>query len=378
MTKAISQTGATVILVLLVLAAAVLAPAAPLAAQQRAQPPEREFEGEVTVSEVLLDVLVTDKKGQVIIGLGPDDFVVRENGEEVPITGVTFYSNSRFVEPGDSAQAKGLEIDRVPVDRYFVLFFHDQRRDFAPRAFQTERQLLDAARKASEWVLNEMLPTDWVAVASYDVKLRLHQDFTHDKQALLSALDDAAVSKGGENWPSRIGEGDGPSLARSLPQGKALSKETRTIYEALTLLAEAAGEVVGRKNLVLFSRGFGDVGPGGIYQPDPRYYGDMEQALNDNNVAVYSVDLTPSEVDHTMAAALNQLAAETGGRYYFNFTTFAIPLRRIADENSGYYLLSYESRRPAGESGFQKVEVKTTNPAFDVSARKGYAYGEGS
>lgn len=336
-----------------------------------------EFEGEIEVSEVLLDVLVTDGDGNVIVGLEPEDFIVTEDGEPMDVTGLTFYSNSRFVQGGASeAQAEDLRVDEVPVDRYFIFFLHDQRLDFAPRAAQTERQLLDAARKAKEWVREEMLPTDWVAVAGYDVKLRLYQDFTRDPQALVAALDDAAVSKGGENWPSRVQDGDGPSLAAHLPQGKELRKKTKRIYDALELLADASGRVVGRKNLILFSRGFGDVNRFGAYQPDPRYYDDMEQALNDHNVAVYSVDLTPAGVEHTLSDALNQIAVETGGRYYFNFVSFRTPLTRIADENTGYYLLSYTSRHPADESGFQRVRVEARNPKFEVrSARKGYLYG---
>lgn len=344
----------------------------PAAAQQTG-----EFEGEIEVSEVLLDVLVTDGDGNVIVGLEPEDFVVTEDGEPMDVTGLTFYSNSRFVQGGASeAQAEDLRVDEVPVDRYFIFFLHDQRLDFAPRAAQTERQLLDAARKAKEWVREEMLPTDWVAVAGYDVKLRLYQDFTRDPQALVAALDDAAISKGGENWPSRVRDTDGPSLAAHLPQGKELRKQTKRIYDGLELLADAAGHVVGRKNLILFSRGFGDVNRFGVYQPDARYYDDMEQSLNDHNVAVYSVDLTPAGVEHTLSNALNQLAVETGGRYYFNFVSFRTPLTRIADENTGYYLLSYTSRHPADESGFQKVRVEARNPKFEVrSARKGYLYG---
>lgn len=357
----------------LLLAWAVLA--GPSAAQQ-AQQPTGEFEEEIQVSEVLLDVLVTDKDGNVVVGLEPEDFVVTENGEPMELTGLTFYSNSRFLEGGGSAD-QDLQIDEVPVDRYFILFFHDQRLDFAPRAAQTERQLLDAARRSKEWVREVMLPTDWVAVVSYDVKLRLHRDFTRDKQALLAALDDAPVSKGGENWPSRIENTEGPSLAAHLPQGKELRKQTKLIYDAMELLAEAAGHTVGRKNLIFFSRGFGEVNRFGVYQPDPRYYDDMEHALNDNNVAVYSVDLTPADVEHDLEDALSQLAAETGGRYYFNFVNFRTPLTRIADENTGYYLLSYQSRHPADESGFQRVKVKVENPRFEVrSARKGYVYGD--
>jgi VWFA-related protein len=102
------------------------------------------------------------------------------------------------------------------------------------------------------------------------------------------------------------------------------------------------------------------------------------QALNDNNVAAYTVDLTPLQTQHVMSDSMNQLAEETGGRYFFNFTNFLTPLAQIADENNGYYLLSYQSRHPQGESGYQKVQVRTKNSQFRVKTREGYIYGSGN
>ena len=339
--------------------------------------PAGEFEGRVEVSEVLLDVLVTDKDGRVIVGLEPEDFTVEENGEPVEITDVTFYSNSVFQENLAATSAEELNVDQIPVDRYFILFFHDQRLE-TNRIVQANRQQLEAARKARRWVREEMLPTDWVAVVSYDVKLNIHEDFTHDKKALLRALEDAPISKDrkGGNWPSRIDETEGPALRPHLPRGKQLGKETRNIYQGLEVLARAAGHVPARKNLLLFSRGFGEINEFGIYQPDPRYYYDMAEVLNENNVAVYAIDMTPPEVSHSLENALNTVANDTGGTYYFNFNNFINPLRQVADENTGYYLLSYKATHPAGESGFQKVKVKTSNPSFKVRAREGYLYGE--
>lgn len=60
--------------------------------------PQAEFEEAVEVEEVALDVLVTDRKGNVVVGLDADDFLVREDGEPVEITDITFYSNRRFLE----------------------------------------------------------------------------------------------------------------------------------------------------------------------------------------------------------------------------------------------------------------------------------------
>jgi VWFA-related protein len=178
------------------------------------------------------------------------------------------------------------------------------------------------------------------------------------------------------NWPSRIKPGEGPSLYASLPKGNELRDKTTTIYDALEVLGDAAGQVRGRKNLILFTTGFGQINPFGQYIPDNRYYPDMVQTLNDNNIAVYSLDLVPAGTIHPLSNAMTQLANDTGGQYYTNFSTFTTPLREIGEENSGYYLLSYRTERPAGQQGFQEVDVDTTNPEFKVRARKGYEFGE--
>ena len=59
---------------------------------------------------------------------------------------------------------------------------------------------------------------------------------------------------------------------------------------------------MGRKNLVLFSSGFGQVNSFGQYQPDPRYEEPMAQILNDANVAVYAVDLLEIGSDSPLRA----------------------------------------------------------------------------
>ena len=374
----------TTIITLAVLLVGAAALAAPARAQEEGQPPaERpsgEFGEELDVSEVLLDVLVTDRQGNVIIGLGPDDFIVEEDGERVPVAGVSFYSNRRLAGPAPQALAGELQIEPLPEDRYFILLFEDQRQKQPDTSVELVKQQLDAARRAKEWVRSELLPNDWVAVASYDHKLKLQSDFSRDRQALVKAIDGAIRGKDlGKTWPSRAeaAEGSaGPSLAAHLPAGDDLRKASLRIYDAVELVAEAAGTIRGRKNLLLFTTGFGQINSVGQYLEDPRYYPPMMEALNDNNVAAYTIDLTPNTVQHVMSDAMNQLAEETGGEYYFNFVNFLTPLSQIADENNGYYLLAYQSRHPRGESGYQKVRVRTANPQFQVKTREGYVYGD--
>ncbi|MES1242281.1 MAG: VWA domain-containing protein [Acidobacteriota bacterium] len=348
---------------------------APAAVRAQNEPPRQEgFGSEINVNEVLLDVLVTDRQGNVIVGLTPQDFVVKEDGKPVDLTGLTFYSDRRLV----GSTREGVAVDKVPEDRYFILFFDDQK-DAAAEAPELLSRQVEAGQRVRDWVLKGRQPADWVAVVSYDTRLKVQQDFTRDGRALADAVAAAMKGKDAEgNWPSRIKEGEGPSLYAALPKGNELRDKTGTIYDALRALSRAAGNIHARKNLVMFSTGFGRVNNFNQYVPDPRYYPDMANALNDNNVAVYSIDLSPSGTIHPLASAMNQLASDTGGQYYATFNSFSTPLRQIGEENSGYYLLSYRSEQPAGKSGFQNVQVTTTNPEFKVRARKGYSYGDGS
>lgn len=336
--------------------------------------PQAEFEGRVVVREVLLDVLVTDNKGNVILGLEPADFVVEEDGAAVEVTGATFYSNRRLVESSPSLST--VAVDQVPVDRYFILVFHDQRQDI-PEIAATQ---LDAARQARRWVEEDHLPNDWVAVASYDYKLKVQQDFTTDRSKILTAIDEAVVGKDpGKNWPSRQAIEEGPSLMRNLPKGKELRRQTKRFYSAMELLADAAGQVIGRKNLILFSSGFGDLNGVGAYTPDIRFYPPMMQELNDNNVAVYSIDMIDSAFTvRSRDSSLSNLSSDTGGTYYTNFTTFLTPLKKVGEDNNGYYLLSYKTEVPANKRGYQKVKVRTRNPDFRVRSREGYKLGTGA
>jgi VWFA-related protein len=358
-------------------------PLAAIAQEAPAQGAPTSFGGTVNVDEVLLDVVVTDRDGNVILGLQPGDFDVKDAGKDVEVSTATFYSNRAFLESAALASRLGVDPDQVPVDRFFILFFHDLR-SFFPDIVSSQ---LDALRWARRWVHSELLPNDWVAVVSYDYELKIHQDFTTDNEAILRALD--GVGRGidpGTNWPSRFAASDGPSLRQNLPRGEALRKSTKKIYSALDVLADAAGYIMGRKNILMFSAGFGDPGDfsdqsdWGTYRPDERYYPGMMQSLNDANVAVYTISLlkglqSENQAQALLGNSLSLLADDTGGRYYMNFVNFRDPLRQVVQDNNGYYLLSYPADRADGGAGYHKVTVTTHNPDFVVRARQGYNHG---
>ncbi len=359
-----------------VLVAGRLAAPWPVAAQERE--PAAGFEGMIEVSEVLLDVLAVDRSGQVVTGLGKDDFIVEENGEPMTLTGVSFYA-TRY-GPGGSLldQSRAAGDDAIPSSRYFVFFFHDQTQGGSIANYLARRQTR-AKRASLRWVEEHMLPSDWVAIVSFDLRLKVHQDFTQDRAALAEGIQSATTRRDPEKNLGRHGRrlppSGAPSLLRHLPAGKALRKQARNPYNAIRLVAEAAGWIVGRKNLLLFSVGFGELVSAGLTEADRRYYPAMEHALNDHNVAVYPIDLAPPEIDHFQARFLIELALDTGGSYFHNLSGFLPALRRISEDNAGYYLLSYQSEHPAAEAGYQRVKVRARGDGIKLQARKGYRYG---
>ncbi len=346
---------------------------AAIAAKDEGAPPadepslELQFDGLVEVSEVLLDVLATDTEGEVVAGLGKEDFIVEEDGELVALTGVSFYS-TRY---GDDQPAR----DEPPSSRHFIFFFHNQWQ-MSYYGGDLMRQQMRAGIESRRWLDEEMLPSDWVAVVSYGKgQLRIHQDFTQDREALERAFRDGAIGKKPAGMRRRSPRARELSVFRRLPQGRELRQRATNVYQALGLVAEACGYVVGRKNLLMFTIGFGEERRFGEAEADPDHYPQLETALNDHNVAVYPIDTSPAGRGTRQTDFMTQLAEDTGGTYFEDFVGFIRPLRDIGGDNYAYYVLSYQSAHPAGEIGYQRVEVKARDENVLVRTRKGYRYG---
>jgi VWFA-related protein len=346
---------------------AFLALALPTLAQQQQQP---QFEERLDVDVVLLDAIVTDPKGSQILGLTKDDFLVRENGVEQPLESVDYFTNLQLVNARE--QNAPFKVERVREDRYFIFFF--DKPDTPGLLFE---QLALARRAAEKFVDEQMTIHDRVAIVGHDVRLKVYSDFTSDKRALKKAIDDAAkFSRGITTAPA----GEGPSILRNL-QGKAMMDRTGRVYEALDVLGDALRPIRARKNVILFSPGIADQDEtvsNGMLTSRSRYYDAMIHSLNAANVSVYTVQIQ-RDVDMTplFHQRLTDIAVETGGEYFRFNTSFERAVDRVHERNAGYYLLSYRSRHPRGERGFQKVDVTVrNNPELKVTARSGYAFGD--
>jgi VWFA-related protein len=339
--------------------------AASALAQQQPQ-----FGEKLNVNLVLLDAVVTDSRGNQILGLDKDDFVVTENGAPQSIESVDYFTNRQLLTAPESKAS--FKAERIRDERYFVLFFDK------PNESSFFGRLAVARRAAADFIDKQLKPGDKVAVVGHDVRLKVFSDFTTEKQQLKRALDEAATfSRGLQN--ASTAPATGPSILRNIDLNRMIGG-TGTVYEALEVLADSLRPIQARKDVILFSAGIVEPGEdvrGGMVINTSRFYDPMIGALNRADVSVYPVNLLdnpnqPPFVHQT----LERIAHDTNGEYFRFNTSFAPALRRIENITNGYYLISYYTKKPQSERGFQKVNVAVKNRDFRIRARQGFSFGD--
>jgi VWFA-related protein len=344
-----------------VLAAALLA-ALPLVAQQ--QPAVNE---KIDVNLVLLDAVVTDRSGQQILGLDKDNFVVKEDGVPQQIDSVAYYTNRTLVTSTEENAA--FKNEHIRSDRYFVVFLDKPQNGFL------YDELIHARQALEKFVDQQMQPGDRMAIVGHDVRLKVYSDFSSDKTQLRKALNDAIRFSRGLTGKSGLAT---DSIMHNI-DSSAMIDHTGNVYEGLQVLAEALRPIKARKQLILISPGILENGQS-VFAGTPsesRFYKPMIQELNAADVTVSAINLdtqNPS-LDPAVHDTLERVTADTNGTYYRNATNFATPLKNIEKDSSGYYLISYYTKKDPGRSGYQKVTVSLTNPEFRIKSREGYLFG---
>src|SRR5207245_8030849 len=134
-----------------------------------------------TSEEVLLDVVVRDKKGHPVNNLKPEDFQIFDNGEQKKITAF------RLVQGGEAVAAGGsrMQLDPLRQVRLVTMIFQCWNND--------ARRL---AREAALGLLKGDLPQNvYMSVMTIDRKLEVLQSFTNDPGLLRKAIDRATRSE---------------------------------------------------------------------------------------------------------------------------------------------------------------------------------------
>ncbi len=352
-------------------------PAQPLQAGQAANSAKGLPVIKEEVRVVLVDSVVTDRKGNYIRDLTAKDFRVWEDNKEQRITSFSM---------GDDPAAPDYS-----QRRYLVLFFDNSIRDFLNQSVvrQTAAKFIDA----------NAAPNRQMAVVDFSGSLRVAQNFTSDADRLKKAVADLQPSS---------------SMAmRELDLVRALKF-------ALVALARSLSTIPGRKTLVMFTAGFPL--PPNLAQDLTSEVVVAINECNKANVAIYPIDLRALTADyrpdrsslhspslqsaHLVPAAfhdsgsglpgypflqpaagaqigrgqgssrsmpgvppapfipsanqqvLDEFAADTGGFVIANTNDTLGGLEKIGKEQSQYYVLGYSpSESPQGSCHTLKVKV---------------------
>jgi VWFA-related protein len=334
-----------------------LAIASPLAAQI---PPGRpdSYREEAHVERVVVDAHVVDRKGEAIADLKAADFLVKVDGKPVPIES-TEWVPADMPEVTALTGAESAQLNRpLPAPGRLIVFFFqtDYNRS---RIVGLLRMSLQAKR-----FLDKLLPTDRVAVVSYDSHLKLRQDFTSDRQKLDAAL--FASIRTAE--PARDYDAYTPSLARNFDFAGA--RDAATPERGLLLTASALAPIPGGKSMLYFGWGLGTVG--GMSGPNPaerRDYARALRALAAARVSIFTLDVTEADY-HSLETSLRVTSDLTGGIYQKTHIFAGLALERVRHAIAGRYVLVFV--KPPGQRGGHSIEVKLARRKGDVNARQYY------
>jgi len=330
------------------------------------EPPERRgaVTEEALVERVVIDAYVTAPSGDPIPELTPSDFRVRVDGKPVLLESVDWLPAG--TPEVDAAPPDGLTPEdarsswptETPPGRLIVMFFQT---NYEPS------RLIGLVRMAAQarQFLSRTLPTDRIAVASYDSHLKLRQDFTADHDKIVRAIN-ASLKTGREPEPDPDSH---PTLARNLDA--AAARKATTPERALALLAQALTPIPGGKSMLYFGWGLGTVG--GLGGPNPvevRAWRDALQGMAAARTNIFSLDVTDADY-HSLEVYLEQLSDLTGGRYEKTHIFPGIAMKLVERAISGRYVLVFV--KPRLSHGLHSIEVDLVGHKGRVSARQYYA-----
>lgn len=292
---------------------------------ERASPdsPPVRFTSEVDL--VNLSVVVQDQDGNFIPDLKKERFRILEDG--VPQT------------------IQRLKASEAPVTVAMVIEFSSPSWAFLYETLETAYEFVDSLR-----------PEDWIAVVMYDLRTRILQDFTRNKQAVYGALSTMRIPMFSE----------------------------MNLFDALTEIINRMDDIEGKKAIVLISSGL-DTFSRTLY----------EQALKraqGSDTAIYPIAIRHAlrtglgsgtnwagVSNITLLQADNQLrsfARLSGGRAYFPQFEGEFPgiYRDISAALRNEYQITYSPTNSAKDGKFRKIKVEMVGPdghALRVTDPKG-------
>jgi Ca-activated chloride channel homolog len=294
----------------------------------------------VVVNMVQLNVAVTDKKGEYITGLRPEDFVITEDGiNEKLATFAEGDAPARDLQGSDMTAHEGHDGDQggnapqtlqslVAGANVFVLFDSSNYmyRDFV------------FAEDAITEFIRSLETADKIAFYSYSRDLLRSAALTSDRAQVLRGV-------------------------RATVAGDAAA-----LYNALLLTVKDAARCRGRKIVVVFSNGPDN---SSVVPPE-----DVAEVAQSAGVSVYMISTQEAKLEPVSTAVFERMTADTGGMAYFakSWRDERRAFASIQNDLAHLYSLSYYPK-PNANAGWRAINVKLVGEnakRYKVRTRNGY------
>jgi Ca-activated chloride channel homolog len=318
-----------------------------IAAAPQSAPQRNSSQIQVNVVLVQLNVAVTDRKGQYIGGLHPQDFAVYEDNipEKIAWFEEGDKSGRRIIDvagPGASGDAgrstapaadsapsqEGAAPGEVPGANVFVLF---DTSNYMYRGFVF-------AQDAIAGFVRSMTGPDKIAFYSYSRDLSRGTMLTDDRTRILSAV-------------------------RSSVAG-----DEAALYNSLLMTVQDAAPLRGRKAVVVFSNG-----PDDASSVPPE---DVEELAQSTGTIIYIISTEQAQTEPVSAAVFERMSKATGGKAYFarNWEEEGRAFASIHDDLAHLYTLSYYPKANTNR-GWRRISVRLVGgdlQKYRVRTRDGY------
>lgn len=337
----------------------------------------------VNVREVVLDVVVTDKKGNLVQrdDLKKDDFTVLEDGRPQKVRSFETPNMHQMPDAGEKpiveSAADLKKIGDAPVTVLVLDELNSRFEDMSFGRYEMVKYL-----QSQPAVLKE--PTV-LLIASNTTFQQMH-DYTQDRDALIKV-----VKKHMPEYPWRMmnsGKG-GPGAVERMAQ----------VLAALQQIAQASTGTPGRKNLIWVGNGYPTSDLAGLDELTANTIETAVKRVTDRlmaaRITMYTIDPAPGttttvEVDtpEDMATSQNETGSDPFGGGTASFETFATStggkaFRGRNDINneigegiaagSFYYTLSYAPTNSSTDAAkYRNIRIVMKDPNLRATTREGY------
>jgi len=390
-----------------------------IASAQQEPLPRGAFKFETTTQLVVVNVAVKDKSGKPIEGLKASDFVVSEDGKPQKVSVFEFQRleepiatpAQRALIPRTAAPAatpapaekKAAPVQIVPSkpgeiryrDRRLLVMFFDLTS--MPTADQ-----LRAQKAALKFLDSQMTASDMMAVMTFSNDLKVLQDFTNDRDALIRTIKGLTIGEGSE----LAANGATSSDETSADTGDAYTADdtefnifnTDRKLAAIETASRMLSSLPEKKALIYFASGMTKTGVDNeaqmratvnaairgnvsLYPIDAR--GLVAQApLGDATKAspggqgMYSGSAARSNMSNFQGQqeSLYTLAADTGGKALLDENDLSLGIQQAQKDIASYYILGYYSTNEKMDGRYRRIKIqlagKTQTARLDY--RSGY------